>query len=217
MTTQPDLGFVHRFERGSTSLTLLLLHGTGGDEADLVPLGRHLAPGANLLSPRGKVLEHGLPRFFRRLAMGVFDEEDLKHRTHELGRFVADAAALYEFDRQAVVAVGYSNGANIAASLLLLEPSVVRAAALMHAMVPFQPEMLPDLARTSVLLTGGADDPMIPVAQTEALARLLGAAGAEVELRLFPGGHQVSAAEVELVRDWLTRVHDRIAPPARAD
>ncbi len=202
----PELGFVHRYERGDGPLTLLLLHGTGADENDLIPLGRALAPGASLLSPRGQVLENGMPRFFRRLAVGVFDVEDLKRRTADLGRFVERAAEHYGFESRDAVAVGYSNGANIAASLLLSDPGRVGAVALLHAMVPFRPETLPDLTGTPVLLTGGMRDPMIPPAQTEELARMLSGAGADVDLELAPGGHELTPAEVEKARAWIARL-----------
>ncbi|MDQ3956895.1 MAG: dienelactone hydrolase family protein [Actinomycetota bacterium] len=198
-----DLGFVHRFEPGDDDLTLLLLHGTGADENDLVPLGRVVAPSAALLSPRGKVLENGMPRFFRRLAMGVFDEEDLKLRTHELAAFVRAAAEAYGRDPQRIVALGYSNGANIGGSLLLLEPGLLAGAALLHAMVPFRLQTLPDLTGTSVIVTGGHRDPMIPADQTQELARMLTSAGAEVELLLGPGGHELAPPEVEKVAEWL--------------
>ena len=134
-----DLGFVHRFlpPEDESGPTLLLLHGTGGNEEDLIPLGEALAPGAAVLSPRGKVSEHGAPRFFRRLAEGVFDHEDLLFRTHELADFVEAAAEEYGFDRSKLVAVGYSNGANVAGSTILLHPGLLRAAVLFRAMVPF--------------------------------------------------------------------------------
>ncbi|HEV2754733.1 MAG TPA: alpha/beta hydrolase [Actinomycetota bacterium] len=206
MTDSPDLGFVHRYERGEGSLTLLLLHGTGADENDLIPLGRAVAPEASLLSPRGQVLENGMPRFFRRLAMGVFDVEDLKRRTADLARFVDSASRQYGFESRDVVALGYSNGANIAASLLLSDLGGVGAAALLHAMVPFRPESLPDLSGTPVLLTGGMRDPMIPRDQTEELARMLGEAGADVELELAPGGHELTQDEVEKVHRWIARL-----------
>jgi phospholipase/carboxylesterase len=199
----PELGFVHRYEPGQGALTLLLLHGTGADENDLVPLGRAVATDAGLLSPRGQVLENGMPRFFRRLAMGVFDVEDLKRRTGDLARFVEASAAHYAFDLARTVVVGYSNGANIGASLLLSEPGLVRSAALLHAMVPFRPESPPDLAGTNVLITGGRSDPMIPLAQTEELAAMLRAGGANVELELAPGGHELTTSEMQKVRDWI--------------
>jgi predicted esterase len=197
--------FTHRFvpaERPDAP-TLLLLHGTGGDEGDLLPLGRALLPGAALLSPRGKVLEHGMPRFFRRLAMGVFDLEDLQRRTHELADWVADAAREYGFDPARVIAAGYSNGANIAASLLLLRPGTLAGALLFHAMLPLEPDEQPNLPGVPVFLTGGRADQMIDPAGTERLAELLRAAGADVTLHWEPGGHTLTGAEVEAARRWL--------------
>ena len=199
-----DLGFIHKLERGSSEVTLLLLHGTGGDEDSLLSLGRNVAPEANLLSPRGKVLEAGMPRFFRRLAMGVFDIEDLIARTAELARFVGDAAAAYNLDRERVFALGYSNGANIAASLLLLHPETVAGAALLHAMVPLRPDRLAELNGKPVLMTGGQRDQMIPREQTEALRALLEESGASVSLQWQPGGHEVSNKEVEILREWIS-------------
>lgn len=180
-----------------------MLHGTGADENDLIPLGRALAPDAALLSLRGKVTENGMPRFFRRLAMGVFDLEDLALRTEELGDFVEAAAEAYGFDTTRIVLVGYSNGANIGGSLLLQRPGLVRAAVLLHAMVPFVPEVLPDLTGTSVLVTGGRRDPMIPGDQTQELARMLSDAGAAVDLEMRPGGHALDEAEMQRAASWV--------------
>src|SRR5436190_19703801 len=142
--------FIHQFDPGNSKRTLLLLHGTGGNERDLIPLGHDLDPNASLLSPRGKVLENGMPRYFRRLAEGVFDLEDLKKRTHELADFVIAAAKHYKIDVKNMVAVGYSNGANIAASTLLLRPEILPAAVLFRAMVPLVPETQPDLSSVRV-------------------------------------------------------------------
>lgn len=152
MTAKPPTTFHHAFTQGTSDRTLLLLHGTGGNEHDLLSIGRALDPKASLLSPRGKVLENGLPRFFRRLAEGVFDEEDLIRRTHELADFVAEAVERYSINQRKIYAVGYSNGANIAASLLLLRPGALAGAALLRAMVPLIPDVLPDLNETPVLL-----------------------------------------------------------------
>jgi phospholipase/carboxylesterase len=142
--------FVHVFTPGTTSTTLLLLHGTGGDERDLLPLGEMLLPGAAILSPRGQVLEHGMPRFFRRLAEGVFDEVDLRQRAGDLARFVASTAERHHFDARKVIAVGFSNGANIASALLLLHPGVLAGAILFRAMVPLVPDSPPSLESTRV-------------------------------------------------------------------
>jgi predicted esterase len=206
--TDGRLSFVHRYEPGdrADAPTLLLLHGTGGDENDLQPLGRRLVPNANLLSPRGKVSEHGMPRFFRRMAVGVFDIEDLIARTHELADFVAEAAAAYEFDPTRVIAVGFSNGANIAASLLLLRPGVLAAAVLFKAQVPLVPEETPDLSGTSVFITAGRADELIQPAETERLVDLLREAGADVDVYWHDGGHALTLEEVEAAREWLSRL-----------
>jgi len=202
MRPQPD--FIHEFVPGTSNRTLLLLHGTGGNERDLVPLGRELDPRAALLSPRGKVLENGMPRFFRRLAEGVFDLEDLKNRTNELADFVAAAAQHYGFAADKVVAAGYSNGANIAASLLLLRPEILSAAILFRAMVPLAPDKQPKLSSMRVWIGAGTDDPIIPTSETKRLAELLRKAGADVTIRHFPAGHELTPDDVEAARDWLT-------------
>src|SRR5919107_2271169 len=200
-----EAGFVHRFDPAKEpgAPTLILLHGTGGDENDLLPLGRMLDERAALLSPRGKVLENGMPRFFRRLSMGVFDEEDLVRRTHELARFVEEATSEYGLDPQRLFTVGFSNGANIAASLLLLHPNLLAGAVLLRAMVPFEAETPSDLQGTPVYLAAGRSDQMVPPESTERLAKLLREAGAEVTLEWQPGGHGIGRAEIEGARAWL--------------
>ena len=208
-----DLGFAHRFlpgEEDGPGATLLVLHGTGGDENDLVPLGRELAPGAAVLSPRGKVLEYGAPRFFRRLAEGVFDHEDLVFRTHELAGFIEAAAEEYGFDRSKLVAAGYSNGANVAASLLLLHPGLLRAAVLFRAMVPFEPEETPDLSGVPVFLSAGRMDRMIQPENTERLAEILKEAGADLDLRWRNTGHALTYEEVAEAKEWLAEVLPRL-------
>ena len=216
-TTGPEdvsgdaLGFVHRYIPPAAGAelaggtTLLLLHGTGGDEEDLIPLGRSLLPGAGLLSPRGKVLERGAPRFFRRLAEGVFDQEDLARRTEELAQFIEAATKTYALDRDGIVAVGFSNGANIAASVLLRRPGLVRRAVLLSPMVPFEPEAPPDLTGTSVFIGAGRADSIAPPAQAEHLADLLRRAQAAVTAHWHPGGHTLSDGEVEAARQWLSQ------------
>jgi len=210
-------GFAHNYlpgERDGSGVTLLLLHGTGGNEDDLIPLGQQLLPGAAILSPRGKVSEHGAPRFFRRLAEGVFDHEDLLFRTHELADFVDQAADQYGFDRQKLVAVGYSNGANIAASLMLLHPGLLRAAVLLRAMVPFEPEQTPDLSGMPVFLAAGRRDTMIAPDNTERLAAILREAGADLDLRWKNVGHPLTYEELEEASDWLFRVLGPNSGPA---
>jgi phospholipase/carboxylesterase/glyoxalase family protein len=200
-----DLGFAHRFLPGEddSGATLLLLHGTGGNEEDLIPLGQELSPGAAILSPRGKVLEFGAPRFFRRLSEGVFDHEDLVFRTHELAEFVAAASEEYGFDNRKLVAAGYSNGANIAGSLILLHPGLLRAAVLFRAMVPFEPEVTPDLSGMAVFMASGRRDQMIPPDNSQRLADILGGAGADVDLRWRDTGHGLTYEEVAQAKEWL--------------
>lgn len=204
MRPQPD--FIHEFVPGKSDRTLLLLHGTGGNERDLIPLGRELDPSASLLSPRGKVLENGMPRFFRRLAEGVFDLEDLKKRSHELADFVTSAAEHYKINVKRIVAVGYSNGANIAASMLLLRPEILSAAILFRAMVPLVPENLPDLSGKRVLISEGDHDPIVAAPEAGRLAGLLGGTGADVTIRFFQSGHELTADDVDFAREWLSKL-----------
>jgi predicted esterase len=206
-----DLGFVHVFEAPSApeAPILLLLHGTGGNEQDLLSVAEVVAPAAGVLSPRGKVLERGMPRFFRRLAEGVFDIEDLKFRTVELAEFVKAAAAEYRFDLDRVTALGFSNGANIAASVLLLRPDVLKSAILFRAMVPLEPDPLPSLAGARVLLSNGRRDPLVSPAETERLAALLRQSGAEVTLKWQASGHELTQGDLAAGRDWLVAVDSR--------
>jgi predicted esterase len=213
--THPELGLVHRFVPGDgDGRALLLLHGTGGDENDLIPLGQALAPGAALLSPRGAVLEHGMPRFFRRLAEGVFDLDDLVARTHQLADFVAAASAAYHLTPGTLIAVGFSNGANIAASTLLLRPDVLGGAVLLRAMVPLEPDTLPDLAGVPVLIAPGRTDPMVRPEQSERLAALLAKAGADVSVRWSAGGHGLEQGDIEAAHRWLADRIDTPRPPS---
>ncbi len=198
------LDFHHQYIAGN-ELTFLMLHGTGGDEHDLLDMGRQLAPGAALLSPRGKVLESGMPRFFRRLAMGVFDEKDVRFRAQELAAFVKSAAGQYGFDERKVVAAGYSNGANIAAALLLLHPEVLAGAVLFRPMVPVVPEKPPVLTGVPVWIGAGRHDPYSPVEQTGRLQTMLAQAGAEVDVNWSPGGHELNSNEVRNAAGWVAR------------
>lgn len=201
-----NLGFVHRYEAGETENgpVLLLLHGTGGSENDLIEIGRAVAPGAALLSPRGKVLENGMPRFFRRFAEGVFDVQDVRERAAELSQFLDDAATEYGFDTRNIWALGYSNGANIAAALLLLHPEILAGAILLRAMVPLEPENAPDLQGVRVLLSEGTHDSIVPPENGEHLAAMLGGAGADVELIWQAGGHGLTANDFAAARDFLS-------------
>ena len=210
--TPQDLDFVHRWEpapEGARGTTLLVLHGTGGNENDLVPLARELVPRAAVLSPRGKVLERGMPRFFRRLAEGVFDLEDLARRSDELTRFVDDAATEYGFDRARVIALGFSNGANIAAGMLLRLGAVLRGALLLSPMLPFEPQPPPNLSTVGVFVGAGMADSLIPPAQSRRLVDTLRAAGADVTDYWHPGGHTITHDELRAARSWLAeRVED---------
>ena len=198
--------FIHRFEPATSagSPPLLLLHGTGGDENDLLGLGKMISPGSALLSPRGRVLEHGMPRFFRRLAEGVFDEADVRRRAIELGEFVGDARQRYGL--AAPIAVGFSNGANIAAALLLLRTDALAGAILLRAMVPLSDPPKANLAGKPVLLLSGQGDPIVPASNSSQLAALLSKAGARVDHKVPPAGHQLSQADVALARDWIGNV-----------
>jgi phospholipase/carboxylesterase len=206
MTTTIELSFIHRFKAATEpgKPPILLLHGTGGNEDDLLQLGGMVAPGFALLSPRGKVLEGGMPRFFRRLHEGVFDEDDVRRRACELAAFVAEAREAYNL--AAPVAVGFSNGANIAAAVLQLRPEALAGAALLRAMVPLKDPPAADLTSKPVLIVSGASDPIVPVNNAERLASLLESAGAAVQHRVLPAGHGLSQADVALTRAWIDQL-----------
>lgn len=194
----------HVFQKGkdTSKPVLLLLHGTGGNELDLLPLAEIIDPGASVLSVRGNVLENGMPRFFRRLAEGIFDEEDLNFRTKELNEFLNEAAKTYEFDRNNIVAIGYSNGANIAASLLFHFEDALKAAVLHHPMVPRRGIQLPNLAETAVFIAAGTNDPICAPSESEELKTLLENANANVTMHWENRGHQLTMGEVEKAKEW---------------
>lgn len=195
---------IHKFIKGSNPLkpTLLLLHGTGGDENDLLPIGKLIDGEANLLSVRGEVIENGMPRFFRRLAPGVFDEQDLMYRTSQLHDFIDKASKTYDFDRGDLMAIGYSNGANIAANMLLQIPFSLRGAILMHPMLPRKEGTVPELKQTQVLITAGNNDPIVPIQSTQALKKVLDDHGALVSLTWFNFGHKLSSEEIQFIIKW---------------
>jgi phospholipase/carboxylesterase/glyoxalase family protein len=200
--------FHHRFvpaEPNGSPLLLLLLHGTGGDEDDMLPLGPYLAPGAALLSPRGRVLENGAPRFFRRIAEGVFDEEDLKHRVDELAQFVHAARDRYGVAARPMVAVGFSNGANIAGALLLLHPGLLDQAVLLRGTTPFMPETMPSLAGKRVYIAAGRNDPIVPPYESKRWAELLRSADAAVTIDWRDAGHSLTQDEIDAVRAWIDK------------
>lgn len=194
--------FHHVFTPGSSGRTILALHGTGGTEHDLVPLAQQIDPLAGVLSPRGQVLENGMPRFFRRVSEGVFDEEDLVRRTHDLAKFVSDSAERYKFELSETIALGYSNGANIACSLLLLEPGLIAGAALLRPMVPIFPDPLPDLRGTSALVSAGHFDPIVPTNNARKLVSLLEDSGADVTARFENAGHGLTEQTVATTEQW---------------
>lgn len=214
--SKQSLSFVHQYVPGkgeAAGTTLLLLHGTGGNENDLLDVGRTLLPGATLLSPRGKVLENGMPRFFRRLAEGVFDLEDLHRRTYELVEFIVEACSVYSLDARRIVAVGYSNGANIAASTLLLRPETLSAAILLRPMVSFAPKKLPDLGGKGILVAAGRHDPIANPEQTLQLAELLMGAGADVKLHWHVGAHELGQDDIVASQTWTSLLMRDIKAP----
>ncbi|MBX9929965.1 MAG: alpha/beta hydrolase [Methylobacterium sp.] len=203
--TGQNLSFIHRFDPGTdrSRPPLLLLHGTGGDETALIGLGREIAPGAALLSPRGAVLERGMPRFFRRLAEGVFDEADLLRRAGDLARFVTEARSTYGLT--APIAVGFSNGANIAAATLMLHPGTFMGAVLIRAMAPLGETPDVDLSGLPILMLSGSADPIVTRENAGRLAQDLAAHRADLDYRILPAGHALSNADVALATDWLSR------------
>ncbi|HEY1568679.1 MAG TPA: alpha/beta hydrolase [Solirubrobacteraceae bacterium] len=207
MNAATELGFQHVYEPSAGDWTLLLLHGTGGDEHDLIGLGRQVAPSAALLSPRGKVLESGMPRFFRRLAIGQLDIPDLLVRTDELAEFVTAAAQAYGRDPGKIAALGFSNGANIAVSLLLRHPTLLGAAALLRPMLPYEPEGALSLPGTDVLIAAGEGDPYSSPEQTRRLAEVLDTAGAAVTVHVEPrAGHGLGSGDLRALERWATQL-----------
>ena len=210
MNEKNQLGFVHKFipsegSKDQNSVTLLLLHGTGGDETDLIPIARMLdITNASILSPRGKVIENGMPRYFRRLSEGIFDIEDLKFRTNELAEFVQNASKTYALNLNRIVAIGYSNGANIAASMLLLRPEILSNAILFRPMIPLVPNTLPKLSSKRVLISAGSHDPIVDSYQTKDLFDLLEKVGAKVSIQWQNSGHELTQRDIVAARKWLS-------------
>jgi phospholipase/carboxylesterase len=203
MQEKPDLGFIHRFEPAGTEgkAPLLLLHGTGGNENDLLPLGQQLSPGAALLSPRGRVLENGMPRFFKRHGEGVFDLDDLNARTEELAKFLSAARAKYGIGKP--IALGFSNGANIAWSLMLAHPDALAGAILLRGMLPFDPPLGASLNGTPVLIVNGSMDPIVPPETHQHLASTLQKRGADVRYEILPTSHQLTRQDLAIAAEWL--------------
>jgi len=205
MTTE-DLGFIHRFvpaDKSSPGDTLLVLHGTGGDENDLISIGQTIAPGAAILSPRGNVLENGAPRFFRRLAEGIFDPKEVRSRAEELARFIRAATVTYRLDPDRVFALGYSNGANIASTVMLVEPGILRASILLRPMLVYEPPEQNDLTGSAAFISAGRMDPIVPMENVERLVALLQSAHLDVTLKWQLAGHSLVPSEVREASEWL--------------
>jgi phospholipase/carboxylesterase len=208
-----DLGFIHRYlpaESSETRDTLLVLHGTGGDENDLISIGQSVAPGAAILSPRGNVLENGAPRFFRRLSEGVFDPKEVRTRAEELARFIRAATITYRLDPSRIFAFGYSNGANVASTVMLVEPGTLRGAVLLRPMLVYEPTEKKELTGSAVLLSAGRMDPIVPAESVERLVQLLESAHAEVTLKWQLAAHNLVPNEVREAADWLALQRARL-------
>jgi phospholipase/carboxylesterase len=208
-----DLGFIHRFlpaEDSSHGDALVVLHGTGGDENDLIGMGQAIAPGAAIVSPRGNVLEAGAPRFFKRLAEGVFDPKEVRSRAEELARFIRAAVITYRLDPTRVFGLGYSNGANIASTVMLVEPGILQGAILFRPMLVYEPSEKSDLTGSAVFISAGRMDPIVPVASVEQLAELFESAQAEVTLKWQLAGHNLVPGEVREAADWLALRRARV-------
>lgn len=208
-----DLGFIHRFvpaEDSAFGETLIVLHGTGGNENDLVGIGQAIAPGAAILSPRGNVLENGAPRFFKRLAEGVFDPKEVRSRAEELARFIRSAIAKYDLDASRIYALGYSNGANIASTVIFIEPRLLQGAVLFRPMLVYEPEERGDLSGTSIFISAGRMDPIVPVKSVERLTELFESSHAEVTLKWQSAAHNLVPSEVREAADWLALQRTRV-------
>jgi predicted esterase len=208
-----DLGFIHRFvpaEDTTSAETLIVLHGTGGDENDLIGIGQAIAPGAAILSPRGNVLEKGAPRFFKRLAEGMFDPKEVRSRAEELARFIRAAISRYALDPGRIFALGYSNGANIASTVMFIEPVLLQGTILFRPMLVFEPGDRPDLTDAAVFISAGRMDPIVPTRSVERLAELFEASHADVTVKWQLAGHNLVPSEVREAADWLALQRARV-------
>jgi phospholipase/carboxylesterase len=208
-----DIGFIHRFvpaEDKTSAETLVVLHGTGGDENDLIGIGQAIAPGAAILSPRGNVLENRAPRFFRRLAEGVFDPKEVHSRGDELSRFIRAAISRYGLNPERVFALGYSNGANIASTVMFIDPELLRGAIMFRPMMVFEPDERPDLSTAGVFISAGRMDPIVPVKSVERLVELFEASRAEVTLKWQLAGHNLLPSEIRDATNWLALQRSRV-------
>lgn len=202
-----QLNHIHRFIPSKDRLndkTLILLHGTAGNEESLLPISEFILPNSSVLSPRGQVLENGMPRFFKRLSEGVFDQADLRLRTRELADFIKDAINIYNLKSNDIIAAGYSNGANIASSVIFTCPELISKAVLYHPMIPFIPESAPDIKHLSVLITAGTNDPIVSREETVNLQNLYREYGAEVEIFWHDMGHKLTREELDKTKTFLS-------------
>lgn len=208
-----DLGFIHRFvpaDDSASGETLLVLHGTGGDENDLISIGQAIAPGAAILSPRGNVLENGAPRFFRRISEGVFDPKEVRARAEELARFIRAAVVTYRLDPARIFALGYSNGANIASTVMLIEPGLLQGSILLRPMLVYEPPEQSDLSDSAIFISAGRTDPIVPQSSVEQLAALFEAARADVTLKWQLAGHSLVPNDVREASEWLALQRARV-------
>lgn len=206
----PELGFAHAFEPGTGPDTLLVLHATGGDEHQLMPLARRLAPHANLLAPRGKVMEGGTTRrFFARRSMLDLDIDDLMLAADELAAFVADAVSAYGLDPSRVTALGYSNGANAAVGMLFRHPGVLAGAALLRPVMPYEPGEIAPLPDTRVLIAAGTHDAYSSMSATERLGEVLEQASADVTISVVEAGHELVERDLLVTAEWLSPASPR--------
>ncbi|HEX6628414.1 MAG TPA: alpha/beta hydrolase [Gemmatimonadaceae bacterium] len=207
-----DLGFIHRFvpAEDQSAGTLLVLHGTGGNENDLVGIGQAIAPGAAILSPRGNVLENGAPRFFRRIAEGVFDPKEVRSRGEDLARFIRAAVVTYRLDPSRIFALGYSNGANIASTVMLIEPGTIQGSILLRPMLVYEPSEKKDLSGSSVFISAGRMDPIVPTTSVEQLAEMFQSANAEVTFKWQLAGHSLVPSEVREASEWFALQRARV-------
>jgi predicted esterase len=208
-----DIGFVHRFvpaaDKASTE-TLIVLHGTGGDENDLIGIGQAIAPGAAILSPRGNVLENGAPRFFKRLAEGVFDPKEVRSRAEELAGFIRGAISQYALNPERIFAMGYSNGANIASTVMLIDPELLQGTILFRPMLVLETDGRSDLSGRGVFISAGQMDPIVPVKSVVRLVELFEACHAEVTLKWQEAGHNLLPGEVSEAAKWLALQRARV-------
>ena len=209
---KPD--FIHIYKKGDPAKpALLLLHGTGGDEYDLVDMAQTVSAGSTIVSVRGKVTENGMQRFFKRLQEGVFDQEDLKFRTAELADFTAWARSEYKIN-QPLYALGFSNGANIAASMMLSRPESLAGAILLRSMVPFTPPVYPDLSGKNILMLSGLGDPIVPIENAERLAGIFRKSGAQLDFAFKPAGHGLTEGDISVIKEWISALPEQHINPA---